>query len=66
MNQKRILALIEEYSSKPQPKGTLGQKIGSLYNLAMDSVRRNREGAEPLKPLLKKINDIATVASISS
>lgn len=27
MNQKRILALIEEYSSKPQPKGTLGQKI---------------------------------------
>ena len=58
MNQKRILALIEEYSSKPQPKGTLGQKIGSLYNLAMDSVRRNREGAEPLKPILKKINDV--------
>lgn len=58
MNQKRILALIEEYSSKPQPQGTLGQKIGSLYNLAMDSVRRNREGAEPLKPILKKINDV--------
>ena len=58
MNQKRILGLINEYSSKPQPKGTLGQKIGSLYNLAMDSVRRNREGAAPLQPILKKINAI--------
>ena len=59
MNQKRILGLISEYSSKPQPKGTLGQKIGSLYNLAMDSVRRNREGAEPLKPIIKAISDIS-------
>ncbi len=59
LNQKRILGLIEEYSSKPQEKGTLGQKIGSLYNLAMDSVRRNREGAEPLKPVLAKIAAVA-------
>ena len=59
MNQKRILELINEYSTKPQPKGSLGQKIGSLYNLAMDSVRRNREGAEPLQPVLKRINAIA-------
>ena len=58
MNQKRILELIQEYSSKPQAQGTLGQKIGSLYNLAMDSVRRNREGATPLQPVLKKIADI--------
>ena len=58
MNQKRILELIQEYSSKPQAQGTLGQKIGSLYNLAMDSVRRNREGAAPLQPVLKKIAGI--------
>ncbi len=58
MNQKRILGLINEYSSTAQPKGSLGQKIGSLYNLAMDSVRLNKEGAAPLKPILKKINDI--------
>ena len=58
MNQKRILELIQEYSSKPQTQGTLGQKIGSLYNLAMDSVRRNREGAAPIQPVLKKIADI--------
>ena len=58
MNQKRILELIQEYSSKPQTQGTLGQKIGSLYNLAMDSVRRNNEGAAPIQPILKKIADI--------
>ena len=58
LNQKRILGLINEYSSTPQPKGSLGQKIGSLYNLAMDSVRRNREGAAPLQPILKKISAI--------
>ena len=58
MNQKRILGLINEYSSKPQTHGTLGQKIGTLYNLAMDSVRLNKEGAAPLQPILKKISDI--------
>lgn len=61
LNQKRILALIEEYSSAPQPAGTLGQKIGSLYNLAMDSVRRNNEGAAPVMPVVKMINDVKSV-----
>ena len=58
-NQKRIQQLIEEYASKPQAKGTLGQKIGSIYNLMMDSVRLNREGAAPLKPYLDRVAAIA-------
>ena len=57
-NQKRIRGLIEEYSSVSQPKGTLGQKIGDLYNMLMDSVRLNREGAAPLMPVLEKIRAI--------
>ena len=57
-NQKRIRGLIEEYSSTSQPKGTLGQKIGDLYNMLMDSVRLNREGAAPLMPVLEKIRAI--------
>lgn len=57
-NQKRIKGLIEEYSSTSQPKGSLGQKIGDLYNLMMDSVRLNREGAAPLKPVLAKVEAI--------
>ena len=55
LNQKRIQELILQYANNPQKQGTLGQKIGSLYNLMMDSVRLNREGWAPLKPTLDRI-----------
>lgn len=55
MNQKRIQEIILQYASKPQKQGTLEQKIGSLYNLMMDSVRLNREGYDPIKPTLARI-----------
>ena len=54
-SQKDIQELILQYASSPQQKGTLGQKIGSLYNLMMDSVRLNKEGWQPIKPTLDKI-----------
>lgn len=60
-NQKRIQGLINEFASKPQQKGSLGQKIGSIYNLMMDSVRLNREGAAPLKPYLDKVAAIKNI-----
>ncbi len=54
-SQKRIQDIILGFASKPQKQGTLEQKIGSLYNLLMDSVRLNREGWTPIKPVLDKI-----------
>lgn len=54
-SQKRIQDIILGFASKPQKQGTLGQKIGSLYNFLMDSVRLNREGWRPIKPTLDKI-----------
>lgn len=54
-NQKRIQELIMEFAGKPQQQGTLGQKLGSLYNMMMDSVRLNREGFTPIKPTLARI-----------
>lgn len=57
-SQKRIQDIILDFASKPQKQGTLGQKIGSLYNLLMDSVRLNREGWRPIKPTLDKIASI--------
>lgn len=54
-NQIRIQELILQYANSPQEKGSLGQKIGSLYNLRMDSVRLNREGWAPIKPVLDRI-----------
>ncbi|MBP7768181.1 MAG: M13 family metallopeptidase [Prevotella sp.] len=55
LNQTRIQELILQYAGTPQAKGSLGQKIGSLYNLMMDSARLNREGWAPIKPTLDKI-----------
>ena len=54
-NQVRIQELIMEYAGKPQQQGTLEQKLGSLYNRMMDSVRLNREGFNPIKPTLARV-----------
>ena len=54
-NNKRINDILTELSTKKFAAGTLEQKIGDLYNLAMDSDRRNKEGIAPAMPYLKKI-----------
>jgi putative endopeptidase len=41
-------------ASNPQP-GTIAYKVSTIYNQAMDSVRRNRDGAKPIQADLKKI-----------
>ena len=58
-NQEHMKGLILGMAEKEQQKGTLAQKIGSLYNLAMDSVRLNAEGWKPVASRLKKINEAA-------
>ncbi len=57
-SQKQIQELILGFANKPQVKGSLGQKIGSLYALKMDSVRLNKEGWNPIKPVLARIQAI--------
>ncbi len=57
-SQKDIQELILQYATSAQQQGSLGQKIGSLYNLMMDSVRLNKEGWQPIKPTLDKIASI--------
>ena len=54
-NQKKINDLILQFANTPQEKGTLGQKIGTLYNMMMDLDRLNKEGFEPLKKDFEKI-----------
>ena len=55
-NEKRLNDIIQNLSATPQTQGTLEQKIGSLYKLSMDSVRRNNEGASPVIPNLERVN----------
>ncbi len=57
-NQKRINDLILQFANSKPEKGTLGQKIGSLYNMMMDTERLNREGFEPIKKDLEKVRNL--------
>ncbi len=45
-------------ATNPQP-GTVAFKVATIYEQAMDSTRRNAEGAAPIKPLLSKIENTA-------
>jgi len=59
-NQKRINELVENLASQENEAGTVAQKIGDLYNMAMDSAKRNADGYEPVKA------DLAEVAAIKN
>ena len=51
---KRIVAGLADTNPAP---GTLAYKVAGIYELAMDSVRRNKLGAQPVKPLLQRIEN---------
>ena len=54
-NRKQLHEVIEELASAQHEAGSIAQKVGDLYNIAMDSVKLNREGAAPIKAELEKI-----------
>ncbi len=58
-NQKRINGILSELQKGSYPDGTTEQKISDLYKLAIDSVRRNKEGVEPVMPYLKEMEEAA-------
>lgn len=59
-NTKAVAGIIQDIAAKRNQAGSIEQKIGDLYLLAMDSVRRNKEGAAPVLEEIKKINAIST------
>ena len=63
-NQKRIREILEGLAEKPQTKGSLGQKIGDLYALRMDSVRQNKDGVAPVMVDLKRVSAVKTTAEL--
>ena len=63
-NNKRINGILSELLKKSYSKGTVEQKLSDFYKLAMDSVRRNREGVAPVKPILDQMEAARTVADL--
>jgi putative endopeptidase len=65
-NRKQLKGLITEIARKKSVQGTVEQKIGDLYNLAMDSSRLNLDGFSPVQPTLKKIGFIKSTSELST
>ncbi len=59
-NVKALADLIKEIAARQNRQGSIPQKIGDLYNMAMDSVRLNAEGAAPLRAHLSELDAVTT------
>lgn len=64
-NREQLKSLIGELAAKPETPGSVAQKIGDLYNVAMDSVKLNADGVEPIRGELEKIAAITDVKEMS-
>ena len=58
-NRTQLQGLIEELAAAEHPDGSIAQKVGGLYNIAMDSVKLNQDG---VSPILADLNQLATIS----
>ena len=63
-NNKRINAILDELKNADYQEGTVERKLSDLYKLAIDSVRRNKEGIAPLMPIIERMEKAKTVAQL--
>ena len=63
-NNKRINAILDELRNADYKEGTVERKLSDLYKLAIDSVRRNKEGVKPLMPIIEKMEKAKSVAQL--
>ena len=64
-NLEQVNGLIQELAENPHKQGTVAQKIGDMYKLAMDTARRDQEGIEPVKATLDEIAAISSREDLS-
>ena len=65
-NQEQIRLLFDELGKQKAEPGSVAQKIGDLYNMGLDSVRLNQEGAAPIADELKRIQSLSGKEAVSA
>lgn len=65
-NLEQVNGLIQDIASEKHIQGSIEQKIGDVYNLAMDTARRDREGIEPVRKILDEIEGIEAREELSA
>ena len=63
-NNKRINGILAELLNNTYTQGTTEQKLSDLYKLAMDSVRREKEGIQPVAEKLKALESAKTMEQL--
>lgn len=63
-NREQLKALVLEQAAEKSAFGSNSQKVGDLYNMVMDSTRRNAEGTTPVKPLMQQVASIKEKSEI--
>ena len=64
-NLEQVNGLIADIASTQHKMGSIPQKIGDVYNLSMDTARRNAEGIAPVLPVLQEIDNVTDKAQWS-
>ncbi|MBR1792439.1 MAG: M13 family metallopeptidase [Bacteroidales bacterium] len=59
-NVEQLQGIIKEVSARHNDAGSSADKVATLYNIAMDSVKLQEQGAEPIQNLLKEVASIQT------
>jgi putative endopeptidase len=57
-NLQKLKGLLEESAKSKSEKGSVEQKLGDYYASGMDTMAIEKIGAEPLKPMLAKIDAV--------
>ena len=65
-NLEQVNGLIQDIASKKYTEGTIEQKIGDIYNQAMDTATRNQQGIEPLRKIIDEIEGINDRSELST
>ena len=54
LNRKQLKELIDGIIAQDNPAGSDAARIADLYNLVMDTARRDRDGIGPMKPYMEQ------------
>ncbi len=65
-NLEQVNGLIQDIAAKKYTEGTIEQKIGDIYNQAMDTAARNQQGIEPLRKTIDEIEGINDRSELST
>lgn len=65
-SSEQLRELVDEITTKEHAEGSIAQKISTFYNLGLDSVKLNADGAAPIKEQLAEINRVSNREQFST